>query len=208
MTAITTPITTVELLTAHLATLPTGSADAPTTVPLSLALSNVWGAINTAVTGKYVILDLSACTATNNTIAGAYDNLSDNSFNVIKTNTYIKGIILPNTLTTIGEYAFNSCSALTTVSIPDGVTTIGNFAFVSTALTSVTIPGGVTSIGTNAFYNCTALTTVIFATGSNISSTWNANAFPSGTALWTAYNTENKAGTYTRTDTAWAKTAP
>ena len=44
------------------------------------------------------------------------------------------------------------CSALQSVTIPDSVTSIGNHAFQScSALQSVTIPDSVTSIGNNAF---------------------------------------------------------
>ena len=41
----------------------------------------------------------------------------------------IREVILPDTLTYLGQSAFNSCSALTTLRIPAGVTSIGNFAF-------------------------------------------------------------------------------
>ena len=45
--------------------------------------------------------------------------------------------------------------------IPDGVTSIGSYAFEGcTGLTSITIPNSVTSIGSNVFYNCTGLKTV------------------------------------------------
>lgn len=41
----------------------------------------------------------------------------------------IREVILPDTLTYLGQSAFNSCSALTTLRIPAGVTSIGKFAF-------------------------------------------------------------------------------
>ncbi|WP_321428971.1 leucine-rich repeat protein [uncultured Methanolobus sp.] len=65
-------------------------------------------------------------------------------------------------VTTVGALAFQSCSALTTVSIPNSVTSIGASAFEDcSALTSLSIADSITSIGNNAFEDCSALTTLI-----------------------------------------------
>ncbi len=57
-------------------------------------------------------------------------------------------------VTFIGERAFQS-SNLTSITIPNSVTSIGPYAFFGCSrLTSVTIPNSVTSIGSFAFYDC------------------------------------------------------
>ena len=68
---------------------------------------------------------------------------------------------IPNSVTTIGSYAFDDCSNLTSVTIPNSVTTIGSYAFDDCSnLTSVTIPNSVTTIGKYAFSDCSGLTSV------------------------------------------------
>ena len=61
----------------------------------------------------------------------------------------------------IGDYAFQFCHSLTSVTIGESVTSIGNGAFeFCSSLTSITIPNSVTSIGNQAFQYCEALTSV------------------------------------------------
>ena len=90
-------------------------------------------------------------------------------------NTEIKDLIIPNSVTSIGNYVFFGCSGLTSITIPNGVTNIGNGAFAyCSALTSVAIPNGVTSIGQEAFLGCSGLSSV---TISNSVTSIGENAF-------------------------------
>ena len=66
-----------------------------------------------------------------------------------------RAVIGSRGVTSIGDYAFNVCYSLASVTIPDGVTSIEDYAFNTCySLASVTIPDGVTSIGVNAFRYC------------------------------------------------------
>ncbi len=73
----------------------------------------------------------------------------------------LTSVTIPDSVTTIGDDAFYKCRSLTSVTIPDSVTTIGERAFGGCiSLTSVTIPDSVTTIGDIAFYGCSSLTSV------------------------------------------------
>ena len=79
--------------------------------------------------------------------------------------TALTTLSLPENVVSIGENAFRNCTGLTSVTIPNSVTSIGDGAFSGcTGLTSVVIPDSVTSIGARAFYNCTGLTSVTIGT--------------------------------------------
>ena len=72
---------------------------------------------------------------------------------------FVSELTIPNSVTSIGNYAFYNCKGLSSVKIGDGVTSIGDYAFCScTSLSNITIGESVTSIGKCAFYSCTSLT--------------------------------------------------
>ena len=75
--------------------------------------------------------------------------------------TGLTSITIPNSVTSIGAHAFDGCTGLTSITIPNSVTSIGYMAFYScTGLTSIAIPNSVTSIGNWAFFECTGLTSI------------------------------------------------
>jgi hypothetical protein len=86
-------------------------------------------------------------------------------------------INIPDTVTSIGSYAFYGASSLSSITIPSGVTSIGDSAFNgASSLTSITIPASVTSIDDSAFWNTSSLSSVIFEADSQLSFISN-NAF-------------------------------
>jgi len=106
--------------------------------------------------------------------------------NLIQVPGAISGTVaIPDSVRSIGSYAFSNCTSLDSITIPANVTSIGGSAFESTGLTGVTfaaesqlasigsdafrdctgltgitIPANVTSIGSGAFWDCTGLTGV------------------------------------------------
>ena len=75
--------------------------------------------------------------------------------------TSLTSITIPNSVTSIGKYAFDDCTSLTSITIPNSVTSIGDNAFEDcSSFTSVTIPNSVTSIGEGTFFICTSLTSI------------------------------------------------
>ena len=100
------------------------------------------------------------------------DKLGDYVFNGC---SGLTSLTLPSSVTEIGEHAFLNCSGLTNFTIPSGVTKIGASAFFCCyGLISLTIPSSVTAIGSQAFKHCSGLTSIyaymekLPETGSNL----------------------------------------
>ncbi|GHT35459.1 hypothetical protein AGMMS49574_24900 [Bacteroidia bacterium] len=87
----------------------------------------------------------------------------------------IKSVTIGNSVTTIGERSFHACSGITSVTLGSSVTTLGLYAFYTcSGLTSITLPNSVTTIAQGAFNGCTGLVSI---TMPNSVTTIGADAF-------------------------------
>lgn len=77
-------------------------------------------------------------------------------------------LTIPDSVVTIGNRAFQSCSALTSVVIGKSVTAVGDEAFRYSGVESVTIGRSVESFGLSPFANCDHLTTIVVDTGNTV----------------------------------------
>ncbi len=98
-------------------------------------------------------------------------------------NSVLTTVVISDGVTSLGEYSFMSCVALSSVSLPGSITSVGEGAFsMCTALTSITIPESITTIEANAFYGCSTLATI--SLGNKVESI-GASAFTECAALTT-----------------------
>lgn len=101
-----------------------------------------------------------------------------------RNNAKIVKVTLPSGLISIDRYAFEGCTALSSVdfndglesvndyafrnsgltvlNLPDSVSTVGKYSFYGTKISSVKIPASVSRAGKYAFYGCTNLKTIEF----------------------------------------------
>ena len=88
--------------------------------------------------------------------------------------TGITSIVIPRSVTSIGNNTFSDCDYLTNVTFEDNssLETIGDYAFADTGITSIVIPNSVTSIENHAFLRSPnkigALTDVTFEDNSSL----------------------------------------
>lgn len=85
----------------------------------------------------------------------------------------IGDVIVPDSVTIIGDRAFSYCPYITSITLGDNVVQIGNSAFTScTSLTSITIPDSVTTMGYSVFHGCYNLATITIGNGVTSISDW------------------------------------
>lgn len=90
--------------------------------------------------------------------------IGDSAFDKNENKRVIKSVVIPNTIKTIGNFAFFGCE-LTSIIIPKNVTYLGRGAFSFCELTTIDIPGSIEILRNMTFQYCRSLTTVKIGEG-------------------------------------------
>lgn len=197
-------------------TIPPPANLVPGNIAKDVDIAGVVGTLETGGGGSEVRIDYTTDESGN--IIGAtpygFAVLPVHAFRNLATLEWVDLSNCPN-LTTISDYAFLSCSALTGITIPDSVTTIGVSAFAGcTSITSITIPDSVITINNYAFSTCSALASITIGSGVTRIGTYSFNACGNLTSVtfkdtttWYRTKTPETTSTYVTTQVTNASTA-
>lgn len=106
-----------------------------------------------------------------------YSNPLCYAHNLYLNNSKITNLIIPNSITDIGNYAFYNCSSLNSINIPNSVTSVGESAFEGcSGLTSININKNIENIGLHAFNNCPNISYIIINSNAILSKTYTSSS--------------------------------
>jgi hypothetical protein len=95
------------------------------------------------------------------TLGNSVTSIGNNAFNYCKA---LSSVTLGNSIRRIGNSAFENCISLASIIIPDSVVNLGSSVFKGcNSLTSITIPNSVVNMGASVFEGCASLTSVILS---------------------------------------------
>ncbi len=117
----------------------------------------------------YAVSGIGTCTDENLIIPAIYEGkavtkIADYAFYIEETRgcKTLVSVVIPDSVTIIGGYAFQGCTNLVSVTLPNSIKEIYHEAFLGcTSLTNINIPNTVTYIGQGAFANCLSLETIV-----------------------------------------------
>ena len=87
---------------------------------------------------------------------------------IFDSNTAVTSVTLPTTLTSLNDYTFHNCTSLTSVKLNDNIATISTYSFAYTAITNFSMPQTLTNIGSHAFSWCKSLQIITFKKNNDI----------------------------------------
>ena len=144
--------------------------------------TNIKTLIFNPVSYYYTVLEFADCPL-ETVIFG--DHVQTIPSGIVHNKPLLRNVTIPNSVTSIGCFAFQNCTGLTQVTLPESLITIEGYVFDGcTSLTSITIPDAVTEIGNSAFYGCSALSELIIG---NSLDEIGENAFENCTELTSVY---------------------
>ena len=95
-------------------------------------------------------------------VAGGYEIVSI-AASAFDGNKNVTSLVLPDTLTSVGQSAFISCSNIGgTLVIPDSLTSVGNHPFYGLGIRELRMGSGLSRVGNWMFYGCSKLTNVVW----------------------------------------------
>ena len=117
-----------------------------------------YNAVNCEMGGQW--LDAATSSLTTLTIGENVEVIPYRAFR--NCNNVTGELVIPNSVTYIGEYAFEECHSLTSITIPEGITSIeqGTFAYCSSVET-INLPSTIENIGYWAFAGCSSLVNIV-----------------------------------------------
>ena len=131
--------------------------------------NEIWTGKLSGKHNQYVVFDVNDIRIINvveyKELSEGYNNdglkLSEDNKILLKAKRDIVKVNIPDSVTSIGEFAFEDCVRLTSITIPNSVINICRNAFDGcSSLTSITLPDSITSIKYGAFCHCTSLTSI------------------------------------------------
>ena len=92
---------------------------------------------------------------------------NDSSYNGVFSDCYsLTSVTIPNSVTSIGAFAFQNCSRLANITLPSDLDYIGGYAFnLCGGLSSITFPDTLRFIGVASFQHCSSLTNIVIPSG-------------------------------------------